>query len=259
MVIKINRAKRLFLSVNSLIIIIVYIVFIVHIGGVSATNDVFSTFNVVLLGTRTFTIDVSDGNVPSGIAAHGTVFYWGVSNEIDKNYDYFIIGIKYVRSGGFGFTPSNSLGGLMSIVKVYDGLYRTVYTIDYEPVFKVPLTSGTVTVGTGGAYVSFSLELHGYDYGDPIPLSYNTYYDGFNWRHYYTKADQDWWNKKAGAVLVKVPEVNGYLGNWGEVKVYLYYYVWNVWTGYVSGWYPVSWNEGGQGTPFKLTDPTPGN
>ena len=222
-------------------------------------DDVFSTYNVVLQGTRTFEIDITDNHVPTGVAAHGTVFYWGVINEVDKNYDYFIIGVKYIRYGGFGNTPSNSLGGLYSKVLVYDYQFNNVYSIDYEPVYKVPLSGGTVSVGTGGAYVSFSLETNGYDYGYRIPSSGSTYYGGFKWEHYYTKADQDWWNKKAGAVCVKVPESNGNIVDYIAARVWLYYYVWNFWTGYISNWYDVTWNEGWQGAGFHLTDPTPNN
>ncbi len=212
-------------------------------------SDFFSLTNVVLEGTWEFNIQVTDGNVPTGEGATGSVFFWGVSNEVDLGYDYFIMGAEYDRYGGYGSTPSNSFGGFYSTLEIADGNSNNVYYISGNPINHTPVSgSGTVSVGSGGGDVSFNIEGNGYDSGTPAPSSPSNWAE-FNWQHSFTQADQDTWSQKTGATAIKVPEANGIITDPIYGYVDLSYYVWNFWWGYTSGWYNVNWIQGGTNGP----------
>jgi hypothetical protein len=230
-------------------------------------TDFFGTTSVVIEGSWQFNIQVTDGNVPTGTGATGSVFFWGVTNEIDLSFDYFIIGTEYNRYGGFGNTPSNSFGGFDSVMQIQDMNPHNVYYVDGNPINHSPFGGGTLTVGAGGGSVSFNLETNGYDTGTPAPTPNPSSWAQFDWRHSFTKADQDSWNQKAGATGIKVPETNGIITDPIYAYAYLNYFVWNFWWGYTSGWYTVNWVYGGSngsptgsagGCSFHLSDPTTG-
>jgi hypothetical protein len=153
-------------------------------------------------------------------------------------------------------------------MQISDQNPNNVYYVSGNPINHSPLGGGgTVTVGVpSGGSVSFNIESNGYDTGTPAPQPNPSNYAQFDWRHSFTKADQDSWSQKTGATAIKVPETNGVITDPIYGYAYLNYYVWNFWWGYTSPWYVVNWVYGGSngdatgsagGCSFHFADPTP--